>query len=156
MTKYEVEEKTVEYLKTVFDPEIPVNVWDLGMIYKIDVTPHIAPSDSPKGEGNRPDGNTSPLGEDGKGLEGLDIVALYKTFYEKAAFTHYSDKALDLKQVVNTNKALVHVEVFGRKVVITSMIDNLLKGAVGQAVQNMNIMFRVEESLGLRLKPSAF
>ena len=66
MTKYEVEEKTVEYLKTVFDPEIPVNVWDLGMIYKIDVTPHIAPSDSPKGEGNRPDGNTSPLGEDGK------------------------------------------------------------------------------------------
>ena len=51
MTKYEVEEKTVEYLKTVFDPEIPVNVWDLGMIYKIDVTPHIAPSDSPKGEG---------------------------------------------------------------------------------------------------------
>ena len=73
MTKYEVEEKTVEYLKTVFDPEIPVNVWDLGMIYKIDVTPHIAPSDSPKGEGNRPDGNTSPLGEDGRGLERLDI-----------------------------------------------------------------------------------
>ena len=75
MTKYEVEEKTVEYLKTVFDPEIPVNVWDLGMIYKIDVkeSPHIAPSDSPKGEGNRPDGNTSPLGEDGKGLGGFDI-----------------------------------------------------------------------------------
>ena len=156
MTKYEVEEKTVEYLKTVFDPEIPVNVWDLGMIYKIDVTPHIAPSDSPKGEGNRPDGNTSPLGEDGKGLEGLDIVALYKTFYEKAAFTHYSDKALDLKQVVNTNKALVHVEVFGRKVVITSMIDNLLKGAVGQAVQNMNIMFGIDERAGLNLKASAF
>ena len=156
MTKYEVEEKTVEYLKTVFDPEIPVNVWDLGMIYKIDVTPHIAPSDSPKGEGNRPDGNTSPLGEDGKGLEGLDIVALYKTFYEKAAFTHYSDKALDLKQVVNTNKALVHVEVFGRKVVLTSMIDNLLKGAVGQAVQNMNIMFGIDERAGLNLKASAF
>ena len=116
----------------------------------------IAPSDSPKGEGNRPDGNTSPLGEDGKGLEGLDIVALYKTFYEKAAFTHYSDKALDLKQVVNTNKALVHVEVFGRKVVITSMIDNLLKGAVGQAVQNMNIMFGIDERAGLNLKASAF
>ena len=62
MTKYEVEEKTVEYLKTVFDPEIPVNVWDLGLIYKIDVkeSPHMAPSDSPKGE-------------DGKGLEGFDI-----------------------------------------------------------------------------------
>ena len=116
----------------------------------------IAPSDSPKGEGNRPDGNTSPLGEDGKGLEGLDIVALYKTFYEKAAFTHYSDKALDLKQVVNTNEALVHVEVFGRKVVITSMIDNLLKGAVGQAVQNMNIMFGIDEAAGLRLKANGF
>ena len=67
MTKYEVEEKTVEYLKTVFDPEIPVNVWDLGMIYKIDVTPHIAPSAPPKGEGNRPDGS-SPLGGNEGGL----------------------------------------------------------------------------------------
>ena len=85
-----------------------------------------------------------------------DIVTLYKTFYEKAAFTHYSDKALDLKQVVNTNKGLVHVEVFGRKVVITSMIDNLLKGAVGQAVQNMNIMFGLDEKAGLNLKASAF
>ena len=85
-----------------------------------------------------------------------DIVALYKNFYEQAAFTHYSDKALDLKQVVNTNKALVHVEVFGKKVVITSMIDNLLKGAVGQAVQNMNIMFGLDERAGLNLKASAF
>ena len=85
-----------------------------------------------------------------------DIVALYKNFYEQAAFTHYSDKALDLKQVVNTNKALVHVEVFGKRVVITSMIDNLLKGAVGQAVQNMNIMFGLDEKAGLNLKASAF
>ena len=85
-----------------------------------------------------------------------DIVTLYKNFYEKAAFTHYSDKPLDLKQVVNTNKGLVHVEVFGRKVVITSMIDNLLKGAVGQAVQNMNIMFGLDEKAGLNLKASAF
>ena len=85
-----------------------------------------------------------------------EIVALYKNFYEQAAFTHYSDKALDLKQVVNTNKALVHVEVFGKKVVITSMIDNLLKGAVGQAVQNMNIMFGLDERAGLNLKASAF
>lgn len=85
-----------------------------------------------------------------------DIVALYKNFYEQAASTHYSDKALDLKQVVNTNKALVHVEVFGKKVVITSMIDNLLKGAVGQAVQNMNIMFGLDERAGLNLKASAF
>ncbi|MBO4430873.1 MAG: N-acetyl-gamma-glutamyl-phosphate reductase [Bacteroidaceae bacterium] len=85
-----------------------------------------------------------------------DIVALYKDFYKDAAFTHYSDKALDLKQVVNTNKGLVHVEVFGKKVVITSMIDNLLKGAVGQAVQNMNIMFGLDEKAGLNLKASAF
>ena len=86
----------------------------------------------------------------------IDIVSLYKDYYADAAFTHYSDKAPDLKQVVNTNKALVHVEVFGKKVVITSMIDNLLKGAVGQAVQNMNIMFGIVESAGLQLKASAF
>jgi N-acetyl-gamma-glutamyl-phosphate reductase len=89
-------------------------------------------------------------------IGGEDIVALYKDFYKEAAFTHYSDKALDLKQVVNTNKGLVHVEVFGKKVVITSMIDNLLKGAVGQAVQNMNIMFGLDEKAGLNLKASAF
>lgn len=85
-----------------------------------------------------------------------DIITLYKNFYQDAAFTHYSDKALDLKQVVNTNKGLVHVEVFGKKIVITSMIDNLLKGAVGQAVQNMNIMFGIDERAGLNLKASAF
>lgn len=84
------------------------------------------------------------------------VVALYKDFYKDAAFTHYSDKALDLKQIVNTNKGLVHVEAFGRKIVVTSMIDNLLKGAVGQAVQNMNIMFGIGETAGLRLKASAF
>ena len=77
------------------------------------------------------------------------IVALYKDFFKDATFTHYSDKALDLKQVVNTNKCLLHVEVFGRKIVVTSMIDNLLKGAVGQAVQNMNIMFGLDEKTGL-------
>ncbi len=84
------------------------------------------------------------------------IVALYKDFFKDAAFTHYSDKALDLKQVVNTNKCLLHVEVFGRKIVVTSMIDNLLKGAVGQAVQNMNIMFGLDEKVGLNLKAAAF
>ena len=85
-----------------------------------------------------------------------DIVKLYKDFFADAAFTHYSDAALDLKQVVGTNKALVHVEVFGRKVVITSIIDNLLKGAVGQAVQNMNLMFGLDEKAGLKLKAIAF
>ncbi len=84
------------------------------------------------------------------------IVALYKDFFKDAAFTQYSDKALDLKQVVNTNKCLLHVEVFGRKIVVTSMIDNLLKGAVGQAVQNMNIMFGLDEKAGLNLKAAAF
>ncbi len=84
------------------------------------------------------------------------IVKLFKDYYADAAFTHYSDKAPDMKQVVNTNKGIVHAEVFGRKVVVTSMIDNLLKGAVGQAVQNMNIMFGIDERTGLNLKASAF
>lgn len=84
------------------------------------------------------------------------VVELYKNFFKNAAFTHYSDKPLDLKQVVNTNKALVHVEVFGKKIVVTSIIDNLLKGAVGQAVQNMNIMFGLDEKAGLNLKAAAF
>ncbi|MCR4852503.1 MAG: N-acetyl-gamma-glutamyl-phosphate reductase [Prevotella sp.] len=85
-----------------------------------------------------------------------EIVAYYKDFYNDAAFTHYSDKALDLKQVVNTNKCLVHCDKFGNKLVVTSIIDNLLKGAVGQAVQNMNIMFGIDEKAGLNLKASAF
>ena len=84
------------------------------------------------------------------------VVQLYKDYFRDAAFTHYCDKAPDMKQVVNTNKALVHVDVFGRKVVVTSMIDNLLKGAVGQAVQNMNLMFGIDEKAGLCLKASAF
>ncbi len=85
-----------------------------------------------------------------------DIIQAYQAFYADAAFTHYSDKPIDLKQVVNTNKALVHCEKYGNKLLITSCIDNLLKGAVGQAVQNMNIMFGIEETTGLRLKASAF
>ena len=85
-----------------------------------------------------------------------DVIEGYKDFYADAAFTHYSDKPIDLKQVVNTNKALVHVEKYGNKLLVTSAIDNLLKGAVGQAVQNMNIMFGIDETTGLRLKASAF
>lgn len=84
------------------------------------------------------------------------IVEAYKSFYKDAPFTHYVDNAIDMKQVVNTNKALVHCDKFGNKLLITSTIDNLLKGAVGQAVQNMNIMFGVEETMGLRLKAGAF
>ena len=85
-----------------------------------------------------------------------DVIAAYKEYYRNAAFTHYSDKAIDLKQVVNTNKALVHVDGFEDKILVTSCIDNLLKGAVGQAVQNMNLMFGLDETTGLKLKASAF
>ena len=85
-----------------------------------------------------------------------DIVEGYKAFYADEPFTHYSDKPIDLKQVVNTNKCLVHCDKHGDKLLVTACIDNLLKGAVGQAVQNMNIMFGLEESSGLRLKASAF
>ena len=84
------------------------------------------------------------------------FAKLYKDYYEDAAFTHYVDKPIDMKQVVNTNKALVHVDKFGGKLLVTSTIDNLLKGASGQAVQNMNLMFGLDETTGLRLKPSAF
>ena len=85
-----------------------------------------------------------------------EIVAGYKAYYKDAAFTHYVDKPIDLKQVVNTNKCLVHVDKYGSKLLITSVIDNLLKGAVGQAVQNMNLMFGIDEKCGLLLKASAF
>ena len=84
------------------------------------------------------------------------LADMYRTFYADAAFTHYVDKALDLKQVVNTNKALVHIDKFAGKAVITCIIDNLLKGAVGQAVQNMNLMFGLDEKAGLGLKANAF
>jgi N-acetyl-gamma-glutamyl-phosphate reductase len=85
-----------------------------------------------------------------------DIVKGYKEFYKDAPFTHYVDKALDLKQVVNTNKCLIHVDKIDDKLLITSCIDNLLKGAVGQAVQNMNIMFDIDQTTGLKLKSTAF
>ena len=85
-----------------------------------------------------------------------DVLAAYRDFYRDAAFTHYSEAPIDLKQVVNTNKALVHCDIINGKLLVTSAIDNLLKGAVGQAVQNMNIMFGTDETAGLRLKASAF
>lgn len=85
-----------------------------------------------------------------------DIVAGYKAFYADEPFTHYSDRPIDLKQVTNTNKALVYCDKYGDRLLITSCIDNLLKGAVGQAVQNMNIMFGINETEGLRLKANGF
>ena len=83
-------------------------------------------------------------------------VALYNDFYADAAFTFAVERDVDLKQVVNTNKAVVRVAKYGTKLHIVSVIDNLLKGASGQAVQNMNIMFGLDERMGLNLKPSAF
>lgn len=89
-------------------------------------------------------------------LTAEQAVALYNDFYADAAFTFAVDRDIDLKQVVNTNKALIRVAKYGDKLHIVSVIDNLLKGASGQAVQNMNIMFGFDEKLGLKLKPSAF
>ena len=66
------------------------------------------------------------------------------------------DCAIDLKQVVNTNKCLVHCDKIGNKLLVTSCIDNLLKGAVGQAVENMNLMFGMQEDKGLKLKATGF
>ena len=89
-------------------------------------------------------------------LSAEELTALYKEFYKDAAFTFVMDANLDLKQVVNTNKAIVHVEKHGNKVLAVSAIDNLLKGASGQAVQNFNLMFGLDESCGLKLKSVAF
>lgn len=135
---------------------------------------HVRPAEAPR--------VSSPLGEGGEGAVSIDFIPYrgdfargifativvrtdasidnviegYKAFYRDAAFTHYSDQPIDLKQVVNTNKCLVHCEKYGNKLLVTSCIDNLLKGAVGQAVQNMNLMFGLDETAGLRLKASAF
>ena len=85
--------------------------------------------------------------------EAMDI---YRDFYRNAAFTFVFDRNVDLKQVINTNKCLLSIEKHGEQLLINSVIDNLLKGASGQAVQNMNLIFGLEETMGLRLKASAF
>ena len=81
---------------------------------------------------------------------------LYNDFYKDAAFTFVAEDNIDLKQVVNTNKAVVSLQKHGNKLLVLSAIDNLLKGAAGQAVQNMNLLFGLDEKAGLKLKPSAF
>lgn len=85
-----------------------------------------------------------------------EVQKIYADYYKDAAFTHVVTKSPDLKQVVNTNKAVVYVEKFEDRLLMISCIDNLLKGAVGQAVQNMNLMFGIDETAGLNLKASAF
>ena len=85
-----------------------------------------------------------------------DAKTIYKDFYKDAKFTFVSDDAIHLKQVVNTNKCIIHLHKHGNKLLITSVIDNLLKGASGQAVQNMNLMFNLNENEGLQLKATYF
>ncbi len=85
-----------------------------------------------------------------------EVRAIYEDYYKDTAFTHTTAKSPDMKQVVNTNKAVVYVEKYDDQLLMICCIDNLLKGAVGQAVQNMNIMFNIEESKGISLKASAF
>lgn len=85
-----------------------------------------------------------------------EATAIYSEAYKNAAFTHLVEGELHLKQVVNTNKCLLKLEKFDNKLLVTSVIDNLLKGASGQAVQNMNLMFGLDENAGLKLKANYF
>ena len=94
-----------------------------------------------------------------KAVEGMtqeDYRKLYEDYYAASPFVFHSNEGISMKEVVNTNKGLVHVELHDGYVHIASAIDNLVKGAAGQAVQNMNLMFGLPEDCGLRLKPSAF
>ena len=94
-----------------------------------------------------------------KAVEGMtleDYRKLYEDYYAASPFVFHSNEGISMKEVVNTNKGLVHVELHDGYVHIASCIDNLVKGAAGQAVQNMNLMFGLPEDTGLRLKPSAF
>ncbi|QQL51527.1 N-acetyl-gamma-glutamyl-phosphate reductase [Mucilaginibacter ginkgonis] len=85
-----------------------------------------------------------------------DALKLFEEFYASHPFTHVTSRNIDLKQVVNTNKCFLQVQKKGSKLFIISIMDNLLKGASGQAVQNMNLIFGLEETAGLRLKAAAF
>lgn len=85
-----------------------------------------------------------------------DAKQLFNDFYKDAKFTLISDENIHLKQVVNTNNCILHLHKHEDKLLVTSIIDNLLKGASGQAVQNMNLMFGFEETTGLKLKASYF
>lgn len=89
-------------------------------------------------------------------LSADEVVKLYTNYYAGHPFTHVTTRDIDLKQIVNTNKCFIQVQKKGNKVFIISIMDNLLKGASGQAVQNMNLIFGLEETTGLRLKAAAF
>jgi len=132
---------------------------------------HILELNNPKGhEGGVPQINFVPMrGDFTRGIfasvytkwKGSDqkleeAVQLYRDFYKDSPFTFVSDDDISLKEVVNTNKALIHVELHNGYIHIASVIDNLVKGAAGQAVENMNLMFGLPETEGLKFKPSAF
>jgi len=132
---------------------------------------HILELNNPKGhEGGVPEINFVPMrGDFTRGIfasvytkwKGSDqkleeAVQLYRDFYKDSPFTFVSDDDISLKEVVNTNKALIHVELHNGYIHIASVIDNLVKGAAGQAVENMNLMFGLPETEGLKFKPSAF
>lgn len=85
-----------------------------------------------------------------------EIRGIYDEYYSDHSFTFVTDKNPDLKDVVNTNKCLLHLDKVDGKLLVTSVIDNLVKGASGQAVHNMNLLFGLQERVGLNLKPSAF
>ena len=85
-----------------------------------------------------------------------DIKEIYKQFYHDHPFVIISENEINLKQVINTNKCILHLSFLNGKLIITSIIDNLLKGASGQAIQNMNLMFGLNENEGLKLKSSIF
>ncbi len=85
-----------------------------------------------------------------------EAIKAYQGFYRNAAFTFVSTQDIDLKQAVNTNKCILYVQKEAGQLVIYSAIDNLLKGASGQAVQNFNLAFGLEEKMGLKLKSIAF
>ena len=85
-----------------------------------------------------------------------ELKNLYRNFYQSSPFVFISDVNIDIKQVVNTNKCLLYLEKHGSQLLVTAVLDNLLKGASGQAVQNMNLLFGFDEMNGLQLKPSAY
>lgn len=106
--------------------------------------------------GDFPRGIFVSMTTDANGLTDSEVAEIYSDYYRDAAFTRFVTKSPDLKQVTNTNKALVWTAVHDGRLLIVSIIDNLLKGASGQAVQNMNLMFGLPEDTGLKLKPSTF
>lgn len=91
-----------------------------------------------------------------EGMTEADYRKVFEDYYAESPFVFHSNEGISMKEVVNTNKGLVHVELHDGYVHIASCIDNLVKGAAGQAVQNMNLMFGLPEDKGLHLKPSAF